>query len=149
MSSVISTLNLLLTAFNQKVCLPFQMRKLQDTTDSPAETALGNYMLSIPEGYSATYKVTEKNHAIYWPPSTTNTGGYCHVKREESASQFVFKCTGKDCKAYVSKGKQEKNTRYSHSPTSTLLLSGNIQKWACCCPFCHYRTHFFALLVLV
>jgi len=44
------------------------MRKLQDTTDSPAETALGNYMLSIPEGYSATYKVTEKNHAIYWPP---------------------------------------------------------------------------------
>ena len=148
MSSVVSTLNLLLTAFNQKVCLPFQMRKLQHTTDSPVATALENYMLSIPEGYSAAYKVTEKNHAIYRPPSATNTGGYCHVKREESASQFVFKCTGKDCKAYVSKGKQEK-TCYSHSPTSTLLLSGNIQKWACCCPFCHYRTHFFALLVLL
>lgn len=96
--------------------------------DSATKAALRNVMRSIPEGLSAAYKVTEKNHAVYGPPSATNTVGYCHVKREESTSQVVFKCTGKECQGYVSKGKQEKTRTiciHQHALFCCLEMSKN------------------------
>ena len=105
-----------------------QPESVLNLSEEKCRNAMRNVMRSIPEGLSAAYKVTEKNHAVYGPPSATNTVGYCHVKREESTSQVVFKCTGKECQGYVSKGKQEKTRTiciHQHALFCCLEMSKN------------------------
>ena len=62
--------------------------------------------LVVPVGHHAAYKVTDKTYAVYGPPSSTNTLGFCHVKVQSGTVASFHKCT---CKGYVSKGKQEKS----------------------------------------
>jgi hypothetical protein len=47
-------------------------------------------------------KVSEKCFAVHGPPTASNTLGFCHVRLHDSR----LVCTGKDCRAVASKGKQ-------------------------------------------
>ena len=61
--------------------------------------------------HHSVYELTDKSFAIFGPVKASNTLGFCDVrneKRTNPGSQFYFKCTGKDCNTYVSKGKQDK-----------------------------------------
>lgn len=68
-------------------------------------------MHTIQAQHHSVYELTDKSFAVFGPVKASNTLGFCHVrneKRTNPASQFYFKCTGKDCNTYVSRGKQEK-----------------------------------------
>lgn len=54
----------------------------------------------------AVFTVCEDRFLVYGPPTSTNTMGYSHVRKEEKA---LF-CVSKDCKGCVARCKSEKQT---------------------------------------
>ena len=72
--------------------------------DEPTKTSLSQLQSSF--GLQSVFQVSEKSFCVLGSPSSSNTLGYCHVKRGDS----IF-CSSKDCGGYVGKTKGAKQKK--------------------------------------
>ena len=73
--------------------------------DEPTKTSLRQLQSSF--GSQSVFQVSEKSFCVLGSPSSSNTLGYCHVKRGDS----IFLCSSKDCGGYVGKTKGAKQKK--------------------------------------